>query len=77
MFPARDGIIAARENPGRGTEEEREMCNLGLDQRDELDGGSASANDGHAFICQIVVMLPLCGMKQGTLELLNTWNGRE
>ena len=59
------------------TLEDVQLAHARLDLGDELDGGGAGADHGHALAGQVVLVVPLRGVEGGALEGLQAPDGRQ
>jgi hypothetical protein len=59
------------DDPRRRALEDVQLGHARLDLGNELDGGGAGADHGHALTGEVVVVVPLRGVEGGSLKALN------
>ena len=65
-----DGVVTAREHPGRRALEDGEPAGARLDLGDELDRRGARADDGDPLAGEVVVVVPRRGVERRAPEVL-------
>lgn len=68
--------IGPRQHPWRRALEQLEFPDLPDDLRNELNGAGTRADNGDFLARQVVVVIPLCGVKDGALEAIQTFDLR-